>query len=112
MPDSRVSGRALGLQTPRQSDQFVELVEADLGPDLPTPDPQLHLVAERRLELFLGVVERFAQLGIECRPAAFGCPSSSWLASQLGPVLGLADRPAPGYRVACEAPAHVVAAHL
>src|SRR3954454_20423170 len=63
-------------------------------------------MAESRLELVCRIAHRRSLLRSKLRS---GTPPLLWLASQLDPVLGLPDRPAPPHGVAGEAAAHIVA---
>src|ERR1044072_1391782 len=103
---SRGCSGALAGEPAGQVQRLVEIGEADLARDLLPLRPHLDLVANRGLELVGGVAQRRLGLGAEA-------PSPHlrlfWLAGQLNPVLGLANRPPPLRRVAGEAAADVVA---
>src|SRR5215213_8077168 len=112
IPADRGPSRGLGAMASAEPagevERLIEVLEADLDRHLLAlsrahPD----LVSEGRLEPVGGVPEGSLLLGVEplgrCRPIL-------WLAGQLGPVLGLADRPAVACRFAAQASADVVAA--
>src|SRR3954452_19028479 len=105
-PGSGQPERPSAAEAAGQGQGLVEVGEADLDRDLAAVGLDLDLVAEGRLEAVGGLAHRRRLLGGN-RPAR---SSRLWLASQLGTVLGLADRPATPRRLAGEAPARVVVA--
>src|SRR4051812_11471028 len=105
-PGTRL-GAAAGAEPAGEGEGLVEVLETNLDCDLlPLPCADSYLMAERRLEPVGGVAKRRLLLRVE--PP--GCRGLLWLASQLSPVLGLANRPAVACRFAAETAADVVSA--
>src|SRR4051812_21055614 len=93
-------------ELPSQRQRLVQVVEVDLDRHLLAlsgPDPDL--VPERRLESVGCGLQRSGLLGIDTPDQL-----PFWLAGQLSPVLGLADRPTVPCRFARQAAADVIAA--
>src|SRR3954447_470459 len=86
-----------------------EVVEADLDRHLLAPRPHLDLMAEGRFEPVGYVAHRRLFLRV---PRSVRALARAWLASQLGPSLGLPHRPALRRRAARQLAAGIVAADL
>src|SRR5262249_20316511 len=102
----RACSAAFATEAAGQLAGLGEIVEADLDGDLAPLRAHLDLAADGRLELVGGGAKRLLLLRSERTPPP---RHVLWLASQLSPFLGLADRPTGFGCVAGEAAAHIVA---
>src|SRR4051794_14484657 len=88
---SQALGAASDAETTGEGKRLGQVVEANLPRHVsPLSRPHPDFVSEGGLEPVAGIAQRRLLLRVEL-PAR---RSSLWLAGQLGPVLGLSDRPA------------------